>query len=159
MKKYITLEPREIRFKNEKGDDMPGEDGLMTWKRFFHKIEDHPKWATTYKLTRYMTEIWESFWAATKERCDWVMELGEEAYKELEAACQTPKYQVIHQIHGPQEISGWAIHARLNCQMIVFPKAVINAVDEDPRKKEEIDPEKERALLNEEKKSKKEKAA
>lgn len=150
MKKYISLVPLQIRFKDEDGKDIEGKDGLMTWKRFLHKVEDNPKWVTAYRLGRYMTEIWEAFHAA-EERGDQVMELSDDAYKEFEEACQTPKYQIIHPIHGAQDMAGWRVHARLNCQMIVFPMAVINAVDEDPRKKEE-EPEKEKA-------PKKEKAA
>ena len=145
MKKYISLVPMQLRFQDEDGKDIEGKDGLMTWKRFFHKVEDNPKWVTAYKLGRYMTEIWEAFRAATEERKDWVMELGGDAYDALEEACQTPKYQVIHQIHGPQDMAGWRIHARLNCQMIVFPMAVINAVDEDPRIEKTEDPKKEKA--------------
>jgi hypothetical protein len=159
VNKYIVMEPREVRFVNEEGEPISDErQGLMTWKKFLHAVEDHPKWATTYRLGKCMDATWIAFEEAL-ERGDWVMVLDEKVWKELEEVCQTPKFVRVDPIHGPREMAGWGIHARLNRQMICFPSAVINATDKDPRKKEEkIDIEKERALLDEES-SKKEKVA
>lgn len=163
MKKYITLEPRKVLFRDEKGKPLEGDGAILDWDMFFHKVEDHPKWATTYKLSRLMDEIWESFETAKTEAPEvggiWIMELDEDAYKELESACQEPKFTRIDPIQGPREMQGWAVHTRLNRQMICFPKAIINAVDEDPRKKkEEPEPEKP-AVAEEPKKKKKEEVA
>lgn len=133
MEKYITLEPRKIAFVNEKGKPIEGMEPL-DWAGFFYKIEDHPKWATTYKMTRYMSEIWEAFEEA-QERGDWVMVLKETPYNELKAVCENPKFCRVDPLHGPQEHAGWGLHPRLNRQILPFTRAIMNAVDEDPRKK------------------------
>jgi hypothetical protein len=159
INKYVVMTPKEVRFVDEEGNEISDErQGLMTWKKFLHAVEDHPKWVTTYKLGKCMDAIWTAF-EESVERGDGVMVLDEKHWKEMEEVCQTPKFIRVDPIHGPREVSGWGIHARLNRQMICFPSAVINATDKDPRKKEEIDIDKERALLDEEKKSEKEKAA
>ena len=81
MKHYIKMDPRKVRFVDEKGEEIDGDDGLMTWKKFFDKVQDHPKWGTTYKLGRYMTEILEDLKKAIEVRKDWVLEVADEAYK------------------------------------------------------------------------------
>jgi hypothetical protein len=136
MKHFISCDIKEIRFRDEKGDPLEGDQGRLDWKMFIHKVEDNPKWATTYKLTRAMDDIWLAY-NEMMERGDNVMELEDFPYTEFESACQNPKYSHLDPIHGPKEVLGWGVHARLNRQMICFPKAVVNAVDVDPRKKVE----------------------
>jgi hypothetical protein len=144
-KKYIPLVPWEMRFKERDGKEIEGDDGLMSWKKFLEKVEDNPKWVTTYKLGVSMDAVWDAYQEALTADTDngvRIMVLAEEDWKNLEECCQNPKVMVIGPA-GPQNMPGWGIHPRLNRQMLCFPKAVIKALDEDPRKKKPEDAESE----------------
>ena len=141
-KKYVELSPKEIRFKERTGgEEIEGDDGLMNWNKFLEKVEDNPKWVSTYKLGVSMDAIWEAFHEAE----DGIMVLAEEDWKNWEEACQNPKVMHIGPT-GPTSIPGWGIHPRLNRQMLCFPKAVIKAHDKDPRKEVEKGPMTEQAV-------------
>jgi hypothetical protein len=136
---YISMEPREIRFVDENDNEVKGDEGLMNWKKFLQKVEDHPKWGTLYKFTRHMNEIWEAYKEAVEIRKDWVLVLEDDPYKELKDVCETPKYTYIDRIQGPREVQGWGMGNRYVTQMICFSRQAINATDVDPRKTEEKD--------------------
>jgi len=133
MEKFIKLEPKVITFVNEKGTPMEGDNSTLDWPGFLRKVETHPKWATTYRLSRYMDEIWDAYKEA-ESRGDWVMVLKTEPYDELKSACESPRYTRIDPVHGPQEIPGWGVHPLLNRQLLPFTRAIMNAQDKDPRK-------------------------
>jgi len=139
-KKYVMLDPKKLRFKERSsGEEIEGDNGLMDWKTFLEKVEDNPKWVTTYKLGLSMDAIWEAYHESlSADTYDGVpvMVLAEEDWKNWEEACQNPKVMHISPT-GPATMPGWGIHPRLNRQMLCFPKAVIKALDEDPRNKPE----------------------
>ena len=144
MDHYIEMTPREVRFVNRNGEELDEDKGgIMDWKAFLEKVEDHPQWVTKYKLTRIMSEIWEAYHDAIK-RGDWVMILNGDSHKELVKVCEEPKYSYIGQ-NGPGEILGWGISPQFNTQMVCFPSACINAPDKDPRPKVEEEPKEEKA--------------
>ena len=139
MKKYISMEPREITLENLRDDTKLEGDALVTWKKFLEKVEDHPQWGTTYKLQRIMDAIWAAHDAAL-ERGDWIMILEEDEHKELEKVCRNPKFQYRDATSAMREGDGWGLSNQFSRQILCFSVACINPTDKDPRPEPEPEP-------------------